>query len=209
MFPATLEVVKVMVIRICIVALTALLLLRPAYADTRNDVLQGIFRCAAIQDDRTWLDCAYGAAQPMRAKLGLPPAPEFQQRLVPPAAGAAPAQQAQPQAVPGSAPAMALQAPAAPPPGTMPRRKASFFQILAGSAPPLVVSVITSVSYDALGQFIVTLENGQAWHQVNTNTHTEKLKPGMRITITEGALASYNMQVTGGPTYKVALLKKK
>ena len=54
-----------------------------ARADTRDDVLSGIERCGVIHDDRTWLDCLYGAEQPMRAHLGLPPAPEFQQRLVP------------------------------------------------------------------------------------------------------------------------------
>ena len=44
----------------------------------------GISRCGGIADDRTWLDCVYGAAQPMRAQLGLPPAPASQQELVPP-----------------------------------------------------------------------------------------------------------------------------
>src|SRR6187551_3725778 len=55
-----------------------------AQADPRSDVLAGIQRCGVINDDRVWLDCVYGANQPMRARLGLAPAPEFQQRLVPP-----------------------------------------------------------------------------------------------------------------------------
>src|SRR5262249_2597632 len=43
----------------------------------------------AIGDDRQWLDCYYGAAQPIRALLGLPPAPDLQQKLAvaPPAGG--------------------------------------------------------------------------------------------------------------------------
>ena len=58
---------------------------RAAWADARDDVLSAIARCNVIHDNRVWLDCVYGAQQPMRALLGLPPAPEYQQRLVPPA----------------------------------------------------------------------------------------------------------------------------
>src|ERR1700744_2145137 len=54
-----------------------------ASADTRDDVLSAISRCNVIHDNKVWLDCVYGAQQPMRALLGLPPAPEYQQRLVP------------------------------------------------------------------------------------------------------------------------------
>src|ERR1700761_6018227 len=74
----------------------------PALAAPRDDVLFGISRCGGIADDRTWLDCVYGAAQPMRAKLGLPPAPASQQALVPPPI---PGQTA-PQAMAMAAPAM-------------------------------------------------------------------------------------------------------
>ena len=57
----------------------------PALADTdpvRNDVMANIERCSAITDNRVWLNCFYGAAQPMRAQLGLPPAPDSQVALV-------------------------------------------------------------------------------------------------------------------------------
>ena len=56
-----------------------------ANANARDDVLAGISRCGGISDDRSWLDCVYGAAQPMRAQLGLLPALASQQKLVPPA----------------------------------------------------------------------------------------------------------------------------
>lgn len=55
----------------------------PALAGPRDDMIAGVSRCATIADDRTFLNCVYGAAQPLRAQLGLPPAPEAQQRLVP------------------------------------------------------------------------------------------------------------------------------
>ncbi len=70
-----------------------LLLLLPAaaHAGPRQDMLAGIARCNAIADERQFLECAYGAAQPVRAELGLPPASVAQQRLVPPATAATPA----------------------------------------------------------------------------------------------------------------------
>src|SRR6185437_4654039 len=47
-------------------------------ADAREDVVRSMTRCAAYTEDRQWLECYYGAAQPMRAWLGLPPAPQSQ-----------------------------------------------------------------------------------------------------------------------------------
>ena len=54
----------------------------PAAARPQDEVLSGAFRCAAIGELRTWLDCYYGAAQPQRLSLGLPPVPAAQARLV-------------------------------------------------------------------------------------------------------------------------------
>jgi len=57
----------------------------PAHAASdpiRDDVMLNLQRCSGIPDNRTWLNCFYGAAQPMRAQLGLPPAPEAQVSLV-------------------------------------------------------------------------------------------------------------------------------
>ena len=60
-----------------------------AEARPRDDALSGAFRCAAIADSRAWLDCYYGAAQPVRAGLGMPPALAAQLKLAasPPAGG--------------------------------------------------------------------------------------------------------------------------
>lgn len=67
-----------------------LLLALPAAARPRDDALAGAFRCAVIGDARAWLDCYYGAAQPVRAGLGLAPATAAQVKLAlaPPAGGA-------------------------------------------------------------------------------------------------------------------------
>ena len=53
--------------RIFLVAMISALLLQPALADTRDEVWAAMERCQALQDDRTWLECTYGAKQPMRA----------------------------------------------------------------------------------------------------------------------------------------------
>jgi len=59
-----------------------------AEARVRDDVMSGSYRCAAIHESRQWLDCYYGAAQPMRAALGLKPVPAAQANLsVSPPAG--------------------------------------------------------------------------------------------------------------------------
>jgi hypothetical protein len=61
----------------------------PALARSRDDVMAGAYRCSAIADDKQWLDCFYGAAQPVRAQLGLPAASDSQLRMAaaPPAGG--------------------------------------------------------------------------------------------------------------------------
>ena len=61
----------------------------PAQARPRDDALSGAFRCVVIADSRQWLDCYYGAAQPMRAALGLSPALQAQIKLAqtPPSGG--------------------------------------------------------------------------------------------------------------------------
>ena len=52
----------------------AVLAALPAQARPRDEALSGAFRCAVIADSRQWLDCYYGAAQPVRAALGMPSA---------------------------------------------------------------------------------------------------------------------------------------
>jgi hypothetical protein len=191
-----------MILRISLAAIGCLLLVRPVLADTRDDVLSGIQRCSAIQDDRTWLNCTYGAQQPMRARLGLPPAPLFQQRLVPPPSyNAAPYNAAPPLPPP---PMASYGAPGVQPaPRPAPHHDASFMQILSGTAKPMVVSTLARITFDSQKLFTATLQNGQVWRQVNAGARMARIKPGARITITPGALWSYNLQADGGPSYKV------
>jgi hypothetical protein len=169
--------------RILPVAFLAILV-QPALAGTREDILAAMQRCQSIAEDRAWLDCTYGAEQPMRAKLGLPAAPDYQQRLVPPPSQFAIAAAPRP----------------APPAAVTPHRGATFMQILTGDAPPLIVSTLAAVQYDAQGGFLLTLENGQVWRQADSDGGPKaRFKIGDRVTIRPGLLHSYNLQAGGNP----------
>lgn len=175
--------------------LLAVAAITPAHADTREDIIAAIQRCGVINDNKVWLDCAYGAIQPMRAQLGLQPAPEFQQRLVPPA-----------QTVYAAPPPPAPAASAAP----RSRKKAGFFDNLL-NAPPVAVSKMASYRYEKNGAFVVALENGQQWRQSDTTGGTVswiKAPADYIVTITEGAFGSYSLRTSDNPrTYKVELVK--
>jgi len=165
----------------------------PAVAGTREDVLAAMQRCASLPDDRTWLDCTYGAQQLMRAKLGLKPAPDFQQRLVPPES-----------AIPAPAPVIASNAPR-PAPSLSPRRQGGLMDMFSGKSKPLAVSTLVAVRYDSHGAFIATLENGQVWRQVNVQEGYPKarLTVGSKVTILPGSMWSYDLKTSDSHTYKV------
>jgi hypothetical protein len=172
-----------------------------AWADARSDVLAGIDRCGVIHDDRVWLDCVYGANQPMRAQLGLSPAPEFQQRLVPPPQiGAV--------APPMLSPPPPAQAPSRP---QTSNKRPGFLARLTGDAAPAAVSRMASYRYDTNGAFIVTLENGQQWRQsdVETGKVTWLKKPAdYMVTIIYGSFGTFNLRTDDNPqVYKVERLK--
>jgi hypothetical protein len=170
-----------------------------AQADPRSDVLAGIQRCGVIQDDRVWLDCVYGANQPMRAQLGLVPAPESQQRLVPPV-----------QLSTIAPPQMASNAP---PTRSVPRanEKPGFWSRMLGTDPPLAVARMTSYRYDGNGAFIVALANGQEWRQtdIQGGRVTWLNRPSTyTVTVTKGNFGSYNLRTDDNPhSYKVERLK--
>jgi hypothetical protein len=143
--------------RIFMLGLGFLALAAPAMAGPRDDVLYGISRCGGISDDRTWLDCVYGAAQPMRAQLGLAPAPASQQNLVPPA-------------MPG------LAAPAAQNFAPTPASRPGFFSRLITQKDyhPEPPTTLASYKFDATGHFTVTLANGETWKQDGGDTATAR-----------------------------------
>lgn len=171
---------------------TAILLLAvavlPARAATRDDVYQAMQRCNVINDNRVWLDCIYGAVQPMRSELRLSPAPENQVRLVPQ----------------GMAPVMASTPhPAAPVAVThAPPRKEGFVSYVLGGRREVEAMPMRDYHFDGAGRFTVTLANGQTWRQLDDDTHEAHWKkdPGRYVvSIKTGSMGSSILEVKGEP----------
>jgi hypothetical protein len=170
--------------------LTSLLVLMPLAATaepTRDEVMAGATRCAGIADNRAWLDCFYGSAQPRRGLLGLPPAPFSQTKLVPPA---------------GTAYANAAAAPIVAAAPERREKSGGFFSDLIGSTKPLISNVpMASYRFAANGTFTVTLPDGQVFQQDENDTvHARWTKPAAsyRVTITAAA-DKFNLKVKSEP----------
>jgi hypothetical protein len=155
-------------------------LIAPALAAPRDDVRAGSGRCDAIADDRAWLDCYYGAAQPMRAKLGLPPAPATQTLLVPPP-------------VPGATPPSVAARSAPPEP---PDEVDNFFQQFLShkNVKAEAPTRMTSYTFDRAGFFTVTLANGEVWKQSTVDIVQAKWK---------AKPATYVVTIVPGPKMNV------
>jgi hypothetical protein len=168
-------------------AVTIPALVSPVRAGPRDDVMQGSVRCLGIADDRAWLDCYYGAAQPMRAKLGLPPAPNAQQNLVP-------------AAIPG-----------APEPLLLPQKPGFFGRMIDKiSTPheqkPEPPTHMTSYRFNSAGYFTVSLTNGETWRQSGSETilaHWRDKPASYSVTIQPGQLGLATMKVGNHETYQV------
>jgi hypothetical protein len=170
----------------------AILLLQVAAAGAtpRDDMLSGISRCNSFTDERTFLDCVYGAAQPVRAELGLPPAPQDQTRLVP------------------SAMMNAVALPPVPDAAARPTQNRGFIGKLLGTGKSVTrPQAMRSYAFNADGIFTVTLSNGEKWRQENgdnSRAHWTKAASSYVATVVTGALGSFNLEVNGEPEfYKV------
>lgn len=154
-------------------------------AATRGEAMAGAARCYLVADDRQWLDCYYGAVQPVRSLLNLPPS-----------------QTAPPPPVETSAFAVRKQ------PSFSGKGVSDW---LAGSNNQRIVSRLESYSFDRNNIFTATLANGQVWRQDSGDTTYARWKKppaSYTVVITRGALGSINFQVQGEPhIYKVSRLQ--
>jgi hypothetical protein len=169
----------------------------PAMAEpTRDQVMDGAARCEGIPDNRVWLDCFYGSAQPMRALLGLVPAPDSQTRLVPaPGTGYGGA------AYGG---AMARRAPAG-------QKPESFWSSVIGNTKPLAHDEpMTAYGFGRNGRFTVTMTDGHVWQQAESDIRMAKWKKpatSYKVTINNGTSPDlYDMRVEG-VVYKVTRVR--
>jgi len=158
---------------------------------TRDEVMAGAARCAGIGDNRAWLDCFYGSAQPMRALLALPPAPLAQTKLVPP---------------PGaiySAPDANRQAER--------RNSTGFLGEFFGSSKPIASDVpMESYKFARDGTFTVVLKNGQTYRQEESDVVFAKWNraAGTYLVTVIGASDNFILEIKGdrGVKYHVRRL---
>lgn len=66
-----------------------------------------------------------------------------------------------------------------------------------------VEGVVASASQDGLGHWIVALQDGAVWMQVDNNRLALRPRPGQRVVINRGALGSFMMRVNNQPGIRV------
>lgn len=174
----------------CRVLLITLVLLPQVVAaePTRDEVMAAAGRCSGIADNRTWLDCFYGAAQPMRTLLTLPPAPLAQTRLVPP-------------------PGAAYTASDVSRYGAQ-EKSSGFFGDILGSSKPVVSNMpMESYRFARDGTFTLVLKNGQTYRQEQSDLVLAKWnRPASSYLVTiEGASDKFILRVRDerGAIYRV------
>lgn len=148
----------------------------------RDEVMSGAARCEGIADDRVWLDCFYGSAQPMRAALGLPPAPATQTKLVPPPGASYVATNAKRYS--------RLQ------------ESRSLIGDIFGSTKPIASDVpMESYRFARNGTFTVVLKNGQTYRQEESDLVLAKWKrpAGTYIVTIIGASDKFDLKIKGEP----------
>lgn len=148
----------------------------------RDEVMSGAARCEGIADDRIWLDCFYGSAQPMRAALGLPPAPPAQTKLVPPPGASYTASNANR--------------------SSRPQNSGGFIGDIFGSTKPIASDVpMESYRFARNGTFTVVLKNGQTYRQEESDLVFAKWnRPAGSYSVTiTGASDKFNLKIKDEP----------
>src|SRR5579863_3371698 len=161
-----------------VLTLSAILLMsinRPVWADDRGNIMAAFGRCGVFADDRTWLNCIYGAVQPVRGKLGLPPAPDSQINLVP-------SESLMPQ---GSSPPTSVRRPIS--------KRSAIDSYLFGGEPIVTDVPMESYTLDQSGLFTITLKNGQVWRELEGSPTPQWRDPASHFlaSISKGAFNSY------------------
>ena len=189
----------------------------PAAADSRDEARERMARCEDIGQTRQYLDCLYAALQPLRADLGLPPAPQAP-TYAPLFASTAPtrvqaareAQSPQAQSSPGFFTGLVT--------GDLFRKgtKVAPDQFGLRNAKPgrgenvdHIIQPVTSFTINSDGLFQVTLANGQVWTQVGFDEARAQWKRGENLvaTIGYGASGTFNLSVGDNTRYKVRRIK--
>ena len=183
-------------------AVFAALILVPtgAAAGPRDDLINGMAKCAAVANNAARLACYDALVPQLKAAQSAPQEPVDNRAWYDPGRifGTSPAQQTTPEQFG----AEALAPPPAPPhkPGE--------------PAPPQPIDSISAkvsdYAYNPYGRAVVFLDNGQIWQQILGDTDRPHFKKGETntVVISRGALGSYNMVINGtGAAIKVHRIK--
>jgi len=184
----------------------------PADVPIRNEVMASASNCYSIADDRRWLDCYYGATEPMRTRLGLAPMPQATVSQQVPASTSIANFPIRPTAPVESHGGSSNRL------DSVANAELTVQQFgLVSSRPSFarkvdhIVSRMVSYSFDQYGIFTVTLADGQTWKQISGDTdyaHWIKPATSYAVNISRGFMASYNFRVQGIPgIYKVQRIK--
>jgi hypothetical protein len=78
----------------------------------------------------------------------------------------------------------------------------------AAKEPESMVAKVAAVRWNAFKHFTVTLDNGQVWRQLDSDTVTADLAAAATVKITRGFLSSYSLSIEGAwGTFKVKRIK--
>lgn len=184
-----------------------------AQADPRQELVDGMAKCAAVTAGDARLAC-YDALNPaLKAAQAEPVAPP--PAAAPPAPpadsrawydpgrifGVSPRQQTTPETFGGE-----NIAPPPPPPGTVVKP-----EDMAPAPIDSITAGVTDFSFNPYDKFLVVLDNGQIWQQLESDSGAKarfSKSSKNTVTISRGFIGSYNLQINdGSAVYKVRRLK--
>jgi hypothetical protein len=212
-----------------VLVLVGLALPSIAQARPRDDTMAALYHCGGLQNDRQWLDCYYGAAQPARVSLGLKPALPEQIRLAqsPPAGLPTPPSEERSRVIAGAGACYTEQddrgwldcyyrasqpmrehlglagivsRPAPPPSG--PLTTFGITRPVDQDVADRIVSRMASYKFNSHMIFTVTLANGQTWQQIEGDTDAARWKKppaSYLVTIRRGMSDSFILTVRDEP----------
>lgn len=179
-----------------------------AAASPRDDVLSGLQHCSTITEDKARLACYDSLVRPAQEAMARPPEP--QEATHPPTKeeqkswfgfdvsglfGSAPEQQTKPEQF-GAENTPAVR-------DKVEQAEKEIDSITAG---------VTEYAFTPFGKFIVFLDNGQVWRQLQGDSGEKpmfhKNPKDNKVTIERGLIGSYNLSLNDSSrTYKVERIK--
>ena len=190
-------------------AIIAAFVILPAVASAgpSDELIAGMAKCAAVADNTARLACYDGLAPQLKAAQSQPPPPPPETADNRPwydpgrIFGTSPSQQTRPEQF--GAESLAPPPPPPPKPGEAPPPPAP-------EAIESISSKVTDFALNPFGRFVVFLENGQIWRQIEGDTARAHFRKngGETVAISRGLLGSYNLVINDtGTAFKVRRIK--